>query len=216
MAAGRATQNEIAQGVGIESKRIVPYLHSLTRLRLVERSVPVQERQARKSRKGRYRILDPFVRFWFRFVFPNRSRLEQGLVPEVYSERIGPHLDEHTSFVFEELARDHLWSLARRDVLPFSPDRIGSWHSARDEVDVVAVDRTSQEVLAAECKWSRKPIGVGVLELLEERAEQVRSSLGAHRIHLALFSRSGFRPELTERAKATGILLFEPSDLVRG
>ena len=51
-----------------------------------------------------YRIADPFLRFWFRFVEPNRSRLEAAPVDAVRAdiERAWAH---HVGSVWEDLAR---------------------------------------------------------------------------------------------------------------
>lgn len=37
-------------------------------MRYVRREVPVTESRPEKSKKGLYRITDPFLRFWFRYV----------------------------------------------------------------------------------------------------------------------------------------------------
>jgi AAA+ ATPase superfamily predicted ATPase len=214
IAGGKTTQNEIAQAVGMKGNQAAPYLRTLGDLRLLERTVPVQERHPHKSRKGSYRIGDPFFRFWFRFVFPNRSQLEQGLAETVWTQRVRPFLDEHVSLVFEDLARDHLWRSARAGALPFVPARIGSWRAPQDEIEVVAVSEGNKEALVAECKWSRKRVGLGVLRTLEARAEKVRRTLGARHVHLAVFSRSGFEPALRPAAKTEGVLLVDPAAMV--
>ncbi len=45
-------------------------------MRIVERRVPVTETRPEKSRRSIYRIRDPFLRFWFRFVHPFQDRLD--------------------------------------------------------------------------------------------------------------------------------------------
>lgn len=67
IAVGNATANETAGTVGIDGKQISAYTQKLERLRLVERNVPITE-DPTKSRRGRYQILDPLFRSWFRFV----------------------------------------------------------------------------------------------------------------------------------------------------
>ena len=51
------------------------YLDVLRRLRLVRRETPVTEVRPERSRRGLYRLADPFLRFWFRYVYPHRSTL---------------------------------------------------------------------------------------------------------------------------------------------
>jgi len=67
------------------AKQISTYTQKLERLRLVEREVPVTEDKTR-SRRGRYRILDPLFRFWFRFVYGNEDRYER-LGADAYERR---------------------------------------------------------------------------------------------------------------------------------
>ena len=76
IAGGQTRLNEIAQECQLPSNTVGRYLALLSRLHLVERRTPVNEGEG--SRRGLYRISDPFLRFWFRFVFPNRSELEVG------------------------------------------------------------------------------------------------------------------------------------------
>jgi len=90
IAAGKTTSNEIAQAVGIDGKQISTYTQKLERLRLIEREVPITEEKA-KSRRGRYRILDPLFRFWFRFVYGKEDRYER-LGEDAYEAVIEPEL----------------------------------------------------------------------------------------------------------------------------
>lgn len=60
----------------------------------------------RRSAKApyRYRIKDHAVRFWYRFVHPNRSRLELAAAA-VWATQVAPNLDPDTGGVFEDIAR---------------------------------------------------------------------------------------------------------------
>jgi AAA+ ATPase superfamily predicted ATPase len=145
IAAGETTQNESAMAAGLTGSQAAPYLRAVAALRLVERGLPVQEPMPGRSRRGSYRAVDPFFRFWLRFVLPNRSRLEQGLVRAVFQDAVAPHLDVHVSRVFEELAADHLRRLARGDPLPIVPARIGprTWEFAPCAVRAACTSRRS-------------------------------------------------------------------------
>jgi AAA+ ATPase superfamily predicted ATPase len=76
--AGGATRfNEIMHRAHVE-KNLDTMPARLEELGYVEKRYPV-ELKAREGRSS-YRIRDPFFRFCFRYVFPNRSRLERGRV----------------------------------------------------------------------------------------------------------------------------------------
>ena len=68
IAGGSTSRNEIAETTGIDYNQLSKYLSRLSRLRLVDQHVPVTE-QKEPSKRSRYRIRNPFFRFWFHFVY---------------------------------------------------------------------------------------------------------------------------------------------------
>ena len=70
IAGGKTRMNEIAQASGIATSSVTFYLNTLQEMGLIERAVPATEMQAHKSKRGIYRLLDNYFRFWFRFVYP--------------------------------------------------------------------------------------------------------------------------------------------------
>jgi AAA+ ATPase superfamily predicted ATPase len=211
IANGRTTPNEIAQGAGLPDRGVASrYLQTLRELHLIERRTPATERNPERTRRGRYRLADAFLRFWFRFVLPNVSALEHGDSAQVFDSRVRPHLDQHVSLAFEEVAVQHLWSLQNRQLLPAHYDRIGGWWRAGAEVDVVAISDEGA-LLLGECKWSKRAVGTDILDRLEAKTATVASELSRppRQVHYALWSRSGFTPELVRRCQGEGVLLID-------
>lgn len=212
MAWGNTRPNEIAQAAGLGGgATVMPYIKMLMDLRLVERRVPATERHPHKSRKGIYRISDPFFRFWFRFVYPQRSALEEGRADQILAQRVVSQLDKFIADAFEEICRQHIWRLD----LPFIPERVGAWWSTRGEIDVIAISDQARAVLAGECKWSTKPIGIDILEDLQRKTQLLRQEGNWDHVYYALFSRAGFTPTLLEAAVRVGVMLVSPRDLVQ-
>lgn len=215
IAQGKTRLNEISQATGMERGPASRYLAILQDLHLVERRVPVTERQPDKSRRGLYRLRDPFLAFWFRFVAPHFSTLEVGhtapiarLVADELSQFIGP--------VFEDLCRDWIAEQAALRRLPFMPQRIGAWWNNEEEIDLVAVGEDA--LLVGECKWTVRPVGTNILDDLKRKAhalavaEKSARMTGAQ-LHYALFARA-FTPGLAAVARDEGILLVGPDDLL--
>ena len=124
IAAGKTRLNEIKMATQIEGA--TAYLDTLQQLHLVERRVPVTEGQPHKSRRGIYQLKDPYLRFWFRYVHPNRSQLERGGTQIILDNQIMLQLDLFTGLVFEEVCGQFLWSAGLSGHLPFVPLNIGS------------------------------------------------------------------------------------------
>ena len=213
IASGRTRLNEIKQATGLGG--VTSYLNTLQGLRLVERVVPVTEAKPHKSRRGIYRLRDQFFRFWFRFVHPNRTLLERGGVQAAIDALIAPQLDSFTALVFEEICCQFLWRLGLAGELPFLPLRIGGWWRANEEIDVVAVGQDG--TLLVECKWTGRPIGVGILRNLERKAGLVGKELGSRRLYFGLCARSGFTPQVEEEAaQRDDLFLFDLPRIVTG
>jgi uncharacterized protein len=213
IAAGKTRLNEIRQATGIEGT--TAYLDTLQQLHLVERRVPVTETQPHKSRRGIYRLLDPYIRFWFRYVHPNRSQLERGAAQTILNNHVLPQLDLFTGLAFEEVCQQFFWSAGLSGELPFTPLSIGNWWNANEEIDIIALNET--DALLVECKWAVKPVGSDILANLERKAKLILPEIGNRRVHYALCSRSGFTSQLIESSRGRQeVLLFELPEIVGG
>lgn len=213
IAQGKARLNEIAQAARIGDLATTnKYLSVLRDLRLVERAVPVTDPNPEKSKKGIYRLADEFFRFWFRFVYPNRTLLEEGQLDFVLRTRVVPQLEDFTAPAFEEMARRFVWQLARLGKLPFVPEQVGGWWSPTAEADVVAINRAERVLLVGECKWASRPVGQNVLNDLKQRAKLLEGEADWSQVYYALFSRNGFTDSLIHSPLPA--LLATPADLV--
>lgn len=210
IAAGNTTANEIAGAVGIDGKQISTYTQKLERLRLVEREVPVTEDKT-KSRRGRFRILDPLFRFWFRFVYGNEDRYER-LGDDAYETVIEPEMADFLSHEFETLCQNALPDLYPGETFV----DIGRWWYKEHEVDVVGLTDDGTMV-AGECKFTSSPLDYGALASLEDHADEIRWSpdSGDVKRKYALFARSGFTQSIREAAAERDELrLFDLDEIV--
>ncbi len=103
VATGASRASEIAGRMGLPMTTLSRPLARLVDLGLVAREVPFGE-SPRDAKRSLYRVADPFLRAWFRFVEPNRSRLERGDVALV-SRELGARWPQHVAEAWEELAR---------------------------------------------------------------------------------------------------------------
>ncbi|MFP8958305.1 ATP-binding protein [Natrialbaceae archaeon A-CW3] len=212
IAAGNTSSNEIAQTVGIDGKQISTYTQRLEQLRLIEREVPITEEKTR-SRRGRYRILDPLFRFWFRFVYGNEDRYER-LRSQAYEAIIEPELPDFVSHNFETVCQNALPRLY--------PDEmfldIGRWWYREHEVDVVGFT-TEGTMVVGECKFTNSPLDYSALMSLEDHSSEIRWSPddgGVINTQYALFTRSGATQSVREAVSARDDLqLFTLEDVVQ-
>lgn len=209
---GHCSPADIAKRTGIASSHVGKYLSVLQELAFIRRIVSGEVQPTTANRRGRYEISDPYLRFYYAFIHPNLALLEQ--------ERFGRLLAiidaEFDAYVgatgFEELARRRLIELADSDGLPFVPDVVGRAWAKDVELDIAAVNHHDQVALLGECRWTSRPLGLAVLDSLQERTKRHRV-LGKFHHHFALFSKSGFTRALQDRAAEEGVLLFNGPEM---
>lgn len=211
IAGGHTSRNEIAGATGVDYNQLSKYLNRLSRLRLIDKHVPITERPER-SKRSRYRIRDPFFRFWFRFVYGIGERYDD-LGEDAYEVLIEPELADFVSGAFEGLCCSAL-----RDLYPsYTITKTGQWWYDEHEVDVVGLT-TESTLIAGECKFQTAPLGYDALTSLETHVDELRWTPddGTDRTEeYALFARSGFKPSVEEAASDRDDLrLFTVDDVV--
>ena len=154
-------------------------LAQLCDLGYIRRDVPFGENQKR-TRHALYRLNDPFLRFFFRFVLPHESSLAQGITREAM-ESWRRDSSQLLSVCWEELCRTAVPWMAGWDV-PYGA--AAAWWRNGDkqaEVDIVAVSLDRKSLLLGECKWSerKKRFDLHAIDQrLRQQAEQIPGARG--------------------------------------
>ena len=126
-------------------------LNQLVELGYLRRDIPFGE-NPRNSKLSLYRLDDPFMRFFFRFVLPFQSALAQGVMKGAEAAwNVGRV--HHLAACWEQLAR---LSVPRMTFAGQSWGTASAWWNRAGgdiEIDVLALSVDGQEILAGECKW---------------------------------------------------------------
>lgn len=201
IAAGNHKSSKIATILQQKQTNLPRYLNVLIDLDLIEREVPVTESNPDKSKKGLYQIKDNFIRFWFQFIYPNRSYIEMGH-PDVVLNRLAKNfIDNQVSFVYEQVCQDKLWQLSATGKLPGILERIGRWWDNSHEIDVIGISEEDKLLVLGECKFWTSPVGVNVLTSLEQKSVFVDWHKDTRTVIYILFSINGFSDELIAISK---------------
>jgi len=211
IAQGKQKLSEIVNATGISQPVANKYLSVLSDLKIVMREVPLTEEKPLKSKKGLYRIVDEFFRFWFKFVFPNRADIELDRIDHVL-DSIQKELPQYIASVYEKVAAETLWKFRDR-LFPFTS--VGRWWDRNVEIDIVAINREANEILFGEVKWTEKPVGTNILDELISKAHRVQWGKKGRKEFFCLFSRSGFTPQVIKKAKDKDIFLFKGIQLLQ-
>jgi AAA+ ATPase superfamily predicted ATPase len=219
---GAHSLSEIANASMISTTHLSSYLALLQDLRLVERRLPatVPSMRQHRSRMGRYHLSDPFLRFHFRFLEPYA---QEGIL-SYQPERVLPAIQRDLrafvgSTAWEELARQ--WVVAQRanDALGFTPEVIGSHWSRTVQIDVVAINWQTHDILLGECKWGADAVDRTIVRALIAKAPLVLADLpkadAKWRVHYALFTRAGATPAARQELTAHNGIVVDLARLYR-
>jgi len=206
IAGGASRVTEIANEIGKDASSLSRYLKNLDELALLERERPITDPDGR----GVYRLTDQYLRFWFQYVFPNRSTLEQGRTQPVL-DSITETFPKHVSRTFEDVCQQAV----RTAAFPVSCSRVGRWWYDELEVDVAGLNESTGTLLLGECKWTTGAVGRDVLAGLESLEPEVRWHGTDRSVCYALFAKAGFTEELRATAdQRDDVFLFTASDVL--
>lgn len=214
IATGAKTWSGITTRVGKSGGAILRPLRWLEEMQLVERRTPISERDPARSKRALYRITDPYLEFWHKFIAPLVRAGGIGLAgpAHLWASQVRPRLDDHMGSIFEQVCRDYV---ASGRGVRFEPIRVGAWWTPNnaEEIDVVAMS-SRNEMFVGECKWGK--VTAQHLRKLRARAQLLAREMpttGA--MQLTLFSGRGEADAEVRAAAANGdITLVGPDDLM--
>lgn len=201
---------EISNSTGLEKNILTKYIDVLVKLQLMEKEVPVTEENLQKSKQGIYKISDNFLRFWFWYVFPYKSDLEIERYDEV-SRKIEETFGAIKANTYEKVCRE-LLSDFRNKI--FSFERIGRWWNKEEEIDIIGVNKKTQEIIFGECKWSDNLVDKPVFYDLKRKSVEVKWNNEQRKEYFIIFSKSGFTKGMIALAKEENIFLVKGGDPV--
>ena len=229
VALGNTKLNDISQKSLLEdTAKTSVYLKNLMELGIVEREFSVDSKIKERANTGRgtYRLTDNFFRFWYAFGFANYSQLEDGDVDGVYEYVVKPALHEFASFAFEDVCREFVRMLQKKNELPFRYSKIGRWMgktTVRDEkasdglrteeteIDLLCIGKDAKEYLVGECKFKGVPFSYSeYLDTLAKLTPLKEKS----KFYYALFSESGFDQKILDCAAMNETQLYSLENIV--
>lgn len=181
-------------------------LKSLTSMELVRQTAPINKQK--DAKKKYYEINDNLMRFYYTYIYPNKSALQMIGARTFFEQFVSPSL--LTDFVprrFEELCRSFFSQLARAGRLP-GITNIGTYYyndpvrRSNGEFDVALAFGNDYELY--EAKYYRNPM---TLDEIHREAGQVREIDELNVVRLGFVSVNGYE------SKEDGYTYYSGDDL---
>ncbi len=183
------------------------WLTKLANNDVIVKNAPINGRE--NSKRAFYSIKDNIFRFYFSYVYPNRSRIEHVGASAVYENFVRPSLETYLSCRFEDVAKEYFSRLACLGKLEGIIDIGSYWYDDRKrhvngEFDVVLEFLNGYDVFKV--KYLK-----GKMDrlLAEQEAEKIRSIESFKARKIGFVSIDGFDFASSEYVLIDGSMLYE-------
>jgi AAA+ ATPase superfamily predicted ATPase len=209
IAAGNEKLNDLFEDTGYSRAKISVYMKNLAAFDVIDKVVSFETGGWDNTKKGIYRIVDPYINFWFTFVYPHLSELISYTPEKFYDTFIEPKLDDYLQGYFVDVCREYLHLLNMVDQLPIKLTKIGTWLGKEGTIDVIGQSSNRENVVGI-CNWTEKVMGYDTYEKLLESMKQARISANT----VFLFSATRFDSKLTQLSKEkNSVVLVDMTEL---
>ena len=201
MARGANKLNDIYHVTGFSRAKISVYLKTLIHHDFAEKAYSFGNAGRENVMKGVYRISDPLLDFYFRFIFPNESSLLQMPADRFYDIFISAGIQNYAGTYFRSVCREYILRLEERGLFPFEIEEEGEWIGKEGNIDIIAQSEMGDTALGL-CGFQRT-LTHADLEKLEYCEKKARLEGDV----IYLFSTAGFDNWLLDAALKPGCKL---------
>ncbi|MCL2100151.1 MAG: ATP-binding protein [Fibromonadales bacterium] len=175
IAAGKNSQSEIDSVIG---KNTGAYLVNLEKeYSLIEKNKPMFSKP--ESRNAKFRIQDNFLRFWFRFIYPNQTLIEMGK-HKLLKSYISKNYEQYSGLLLEKFFREKF-----SEEQDFT--KIGNYwdNKGENEIDLLAINDFSKTATIAEIKKNKNKLNESKLKA---KASILQKHLENYKVNFKLLS----------------------------
>ena len=191
LAAGNEKLNDIHERTRYSRAKISVYLKNLIELNIVEKVYSFESAGYRNVQKGVYRIIDPYVKFYYKYLFPNMSDFYEMDGNEFYLKHIAPGISTDLENTYCKICKEKINKHYKS---------VEEWYGKSGIMPIVAVDR-NQRVTVCFCSLEKK--------LTSKEYDMFLSLLNKAKIQadtIILFSEKGFEEHLPDVTRNTPVL----------
>ena len=185
--------SEISERAGISTGHTSRYLSILRETGFVERTTPVSDKNPDKSRKGRYIVTDPYLRFYYRYLSTSQSKVAMGRTNELV-ETIEADLPDFIGKTWIGLCQHWVALAGAQGRLPVAVDEIGSeWKGNSGYIDVYGINEKEKTLVLGCCFWNDEPLALQMMADWFSDGELISMlPKGKWSVHLMGFAASGW------------------------
>lgn len=213
ISSGRKKVKEMSDLLKLESNALATYLKRMSETGAIEKRMAFNGNQ----KSIYYEISDPFIRFYYKFIYQNIQDIERNLGTFVYQSAL-PSIEEFINHGFEDVTISYLDEKNEDGLLPdifhpFKNYKVDNSQLGRSvEIDIISDSVDGKSLLAGEVKFRNKDISIEKLEHLKENVSIFANKYQT--IYYFLFSKSSFSDDLLN-LNDSHVKLFSLDEMMR-
>ena len=155
MARGVNKLNDLYHATGFSRAKISVYLKTLIHHDLAYKAYSFGNAGRENVIKGVYKIADPLLDFYFRFIFHNESSLTLMPAEKFYDIFISAGIQKYANEYFKSVCREYIFKLEEKGLFPFEIGDDGEWIGKDGTIDLIMQSDTGDTALAI-CSWQQQ------------------------------------------------------------
>ena len=193
LANGHNKLNDIYLHTGFSRAKISVYLKNLMSLDTVEKVSSFDTPGNENTMKGVYRISNPIVNFWYKFIYPHESYLELMTPERFYDTFINDNIPDFLKEALPLICKEYLTLLNKKHGLPIKITKSGEWVGKAGTIHFIGKDE-HRNILAAYCALGSDPMNYSEFEWFDYCLKEAKIKAD----YIYLFSKNGFDEDLNE------------------
>ncbi|MBR5597264.1 MAG: AAA family ATPase [Lachnospiraceae bacterium] len=196
LASGKRKLNDLHLHTGFSRAKISVYLKNLMQLEIVEKVFSVDTEGRDNTQKGIYQIRHPYVHFYYRYLFPNQTKIMFMETAVFFDRFIAPTFKMFVTECFRQVCREFLEIENAQGRLPDKFVNLGQWVGKKGNIDIL-FQNEEDEIMTGICNWENDLMLYEEYALLKECQESAKIKAE----YIILFSKGSFDNRLREEAK---------------
>ena len=194
IAAGNTAIKDIAGATGLDKTKVNVYLKSLMQLNIISKAVPLLlPGEKGNQHRSMYRFLEPYFRFYFRYMIPNLSLAETLPPVEFYKACLEESLNSFIEEAFQDAALQLLKERNAKGQLAITCQEIGTMWNDKVRLDIFGFSQDGA-ILSGKAFYQRIPSHRDIEEIRQKVALYTGDPTSSPHCYLILSREPG--PEL--------------------
>lgn len=147
IANGKHKLNDLYIHTGFSRAKISVYIKNLMELEIVEKVFSYDTLAKENTQKGIYRICNHYVAFYFCFIHPNLSYLNQIEITEFYEKFICYQINYFYADYFEKACMQYMEKQNATNSLPIKFVKIGEWVGKVGTIPIIAENEIGETMI---------------------------------------------------------------------